>query len=232
MNDRIRNGEDRIIRLCSVTVAEPDIHDPSSDARRLVTALEQETGVAGIEIPLGVLKILQKTLRQGQWHVTAAMNGARVVALYAGDRHAVYGIAFDIGAGMIEAVLCTLDTGADVARTRMTNPLVRFGADPINRISSGMNKPADIPVMRDVLRHALDQLAGELADRAKISRGDITDAVFVADPVGHHLLLDLDPLELGAAPFTENVSGPLDLPAQGADRYRAPADQAVQTHFR
>ena len=66
--------------------------------------------------------------------------------LQAGEKVTVYGIAFDIGAGMIEAVLCNLVDGADVARTRMINPLVRFGADPINRIASGMNKPSDIPV--------------------------------------------------------------------------------------
>ena len=123
-----------------MTVAEPDIHDPSSDARRLVNALETATGLNGIVIDLGVLKILQKTLRQGQWRVTAALNGIRVVALYAGEKADIYGVAFDIGAGMIEAVLCNLSDGKEVARTRMINPLVRFGADPVNRIASGMNR--------------------------------------------------------------------------------------------
>ena len=213
MNVKIQSGEDRIIRLCPVTVAEPDIHDPSSDARRLVSALETATGLNGIAIDLGVLKILQKTLRQGQWRVTAALNGARVVAVYAGEKTDIYGVAFDIGAGMIEAVLCNLSDGKDVARTRMINPLVRFGADPVNRIASGMNKPADIPVMRDALRHALDQLCAELASHANIERDEIADAVFVADPVCHHLLLDLDPVELGGAPFTEAISGPIEVKA-------------------
>ena len=213
MNLKIQNGEDRIIRLCPVTVAEPDIHDPSSDARRLVTELERATGLNGIGVDLGVLKILQKTLRQGQWRVTAALNGARVVVLYAGEKTDIYGVAFDIGAGMIEAVLCNLSDGKDVARTRMINPLVRFGADPVNRIASGMNKPADIPVMRDALRHALDQLCGELVSHANIERNEIADAVFVADPVCHHLLLDLDPVELGGAPFTEAISEPIEVKA-------------------
>ncbi|MBM3637780.1 MAG: DUF4445 domain-containing protein [Alphaproteobacteria bacterium] len=213
MNLKIQNGEDRIIRLCPVTVAEPDIHDPSSDARRLVTALESATGLNGIAVDLGVLKILQKTLRQGQWRVTAASNGACVVAVYAGEKTDIYGVAFDIGAGMIEAVLCNLNDGKDVARTRMINPLVRFGADPVNRIASGMNKPADIPVMRDALRHALDHLCEELASHANIERNEIADAVFVADPVCHHLLLDLDPVDLGRAPFTEAISEPLEVKA-------------------
>jgi uncharacterized 2Fe-2S/4Fe-4S cluster protein (DUF4445 family) len=213
LTQKIQNKEDRVIRLCPVTVAEPDIHDPSSDARRLVNALESATGLRGISVDLGILKILQKTLRQGQWRVTAALNGARIVALYAGEKVDIYGIAFDIGAGMIEAVVCSLADGQDVARTRMINPLVRFGADPVNRIASGMNKPADIPVMRDALRHALDQLCGELASLAKTERSEIADAVFVADPVCHHLLLDLDPVELGGAPFTEAISEPIQVKA-------------------
>jgi len=206
-------GEDRIIRLCLVTVAEPDIHDPSSDARRLVHSLEVATGLSGITIDLGILKILQKTLRQGQWRVTAALNNKRVVALYVGEKKSVYGVAFDIGAGMIEAALCNLIDGKDVARTRLVNPLVRFGADPINRIASGMNKPSDLDVMRDALRAALDQMCDDVATLAHLDRRDIVDAVFVADPVCHHLLLGLDPLELGAAPFTEAVSQPLECKA-------------------
>ena len=208
------NGEDRLIRLCHVTVAEPDIHDPSSDARRLSHAIESATGLSGIIIDLGILKTLQKILRQGQWRATAALKETRVVALYAGEKAHVYGVAFDIGAGMIEAALCNLIDGKDAARTRLINPLVRFGADPINRIASGMNKPSDIPVMRDALRQALDQLCGDLADLANIERTDIVDSVFVADPVCHHLLLDFDPLELGAAPFTEVISEPLECKAR------------------
>ena len=208
-----QTGEDRVIRLCLVTVAEPDIHDPSSDARRLVHAIETATGLSGITIDLGILKILQKTLRQGQWRVTAALNNKRVVALYAGEKKSVYGVAFDIGAGMIEAALCNLIDGTDVARTRLVNPLVRFGADPINRIASGMNKPSDLDAMRDALRAALDQICGDVAALAHLERADIVDGVFVADPVCHHLLLGLDPLELGAAPFTEAVSQPLECKA-------------------
>ena len=114
---------------------------------------------------------------------------------------------------MIEAVLCNLTDGKNIARTRMINPLVRFGADPVNRIASGMNKPSDIPVMRDALRHALDQLCVELANLATIEPNEIADAIFVADPVCHHLLLDLDPVELGGAPFTEAISEPLEVKA-------------------
>ena len=189
-----------------MTVAEPDIHDPSSDARRLVTVLESATGLNGIAVDLGVLKILQKTLRQGQWRVTAALNGARVVAVYASEKTDIYGVAFDIGAGMIEAVLCNLSDGVDVARTRMINPLVRFGADPVNRIASGMNKPADIPVMRDALRHALDQLCGELASHAKIDRNEIADAVFVAECRRQALALRNDPHEAEILDWIERAA--------------------------
>src|SRR5690606_29831059 len=40
-----------------------------------------------------------------------------------------------------------------------------------------------------------------------ISADDILDAVFVANPVMHHLFLGIDPTELGQAPFALAVSG-------------------------
>ena len=40
-----------------------------------------------------------------------------------------------------------------------------------------------------------------------VNRGDILDAVFVGNPIMHHLFLGIDPTELGGAPFALAVSG-------------------------
>ena len=42
---------------------------------------------------------------------------------------------------------------------------------------------------------------GQIADEAEIGRDQIVEAVFVANPVMHHLLLGIDPTELGASAF-------------------------------
>ena len=43
---------------------------------------------------------------------------------------------------------------------------------------------------------------------------DILEAVFVGNPIMHHLFLDIDPTELGGAPFALTVSGALSFPAR------------------
>jgi uncharacterized 2Fe-2S/4Fe-4S cluster protein (DUF4445 family) len=206
-------GEDAVIRLYRVRVAEPDIHDPASDARRLEAALAKDHGLFGVEIPLPVLAVLQKTLRQGGWHVTVAVNGRRIVAIYPEDCPSLYGVAFDVGASVIEAVLIDLATGQDVSTTSIVNPLVRFGADPITRIAYGMNTSNGVQEMCDALRQGLDQAISILIQDHAVSRTHLVDATFVASPVCHHLVLGLDPYELGAAPFTEAVSEALLCPA-------------------
>ncbi len=76
---------DPVIRLYYVEVTEPDMHDPSSDFRRLAAALEAQHGLANIHADLPVLRDLQKVLRQGQWQVTAAVRrDGRIVSLRPG----------------------------------------------------------------------------------------------------------------------------------------------------
>ena len=61
-----------------VEVREPDMHDPSSDFRRLQEALEEQWGIKDVTAPLETLRLLQRSLREGKWSVTAAVrHGAR-----------------------------------------------------------------------------------------------------------------------------------------------------------
>jgi uncharacterized 2Fe-2S/4Fe-4S cluster protein (DUF4445 family) len=66
---------DPVVRLHYVEVAEPDMHDPSSDFRRLADALRREWQIDDARAGLPVLATLQKALRTGPWQVTAAIRG-------------------------------------------------------------------------------------------------------------------------------------------------------------
>ncbi len=220
---------DRVIRRLSVTVAEPDVHDPSSDARRLEKALADQHAIFGLEIPLGVLATLQKALRKGQWRVTAVLNGRHLVALEApfeinsaGAPINSAGLALDIGVSSIEIHLDDLESGKNLAKTSLVNPLVRFGVDPISRIAHGMMTPDAVAEMTDLLRRTLDGAVGSLTVEAGLTRESVVDAVMVADPVTHHLLLGFDPSELGSAPYTQVVSEPVDVLAETLGLHIAP----------
>jgi uncharacterized 2Fe-2S/4Fe-4S cluster protein (DUF4445 family) len=67
--------------------------------------------------------------------------------------------------------------------------------------------------MTEAVRAALNTLAAEVARDAKVSVSDILELTMVGNPIMHHLLLGIDPVELGGAPFALATDTPLDLRA-------------------
>jgi uncharacterized 2Fe-2S/4Fe-4S cluster protein (DUF4445 family) len=206
---------DPVVRLHYVEVAEPDMHDPASDATRLLAALDVQWGLRGLAIPLPVLQTLQPVLRKGGWCVTVAVrHAAEVVAVYPGLQERLAGVAIDVGSTTIAAHLCDLVTGEVLGAAGAMNPQIRFGEDLMSRVSYGMMHPGGAMELTTVVRTALDALLGDLAAGAGIARGEIAELTLVGNPVMHHLVLGIDPVELGGAPFALAVDAALDIPAR------------------
>ncbi|MBQ2261096.1 MAG: DUF4445 domain-containing protein [Loktanella sp.] len=217
-------------RLYYVEVAEPDMHDPSGDLERLVTALRRDWDLPALEADLGVLRSLQKALRKGEWKVTVAVHlgdavfSPRIIAIWPGFYDGtIYGLAVDLGSTTIAAHLCDLRTGAVVASSGVMNPQIRFGEDLMSRVSYGMMNPNGPAEMTRAVREGMNALFAQIAEEAGIDRDLIMDAVFVCNPVMHHLFLGIDPYELGQAPFALATSDALSLRAADLDLYLHPA---------
>ncbi len=71
----------------------------------------------------------------------------------------------------------------------------------MSRVSYLMLNPGGDTEMTAAVREALDRLAGEAAAMAEVERDDIYEVTLVGNPIMHHLLLGIDPSELGGAPF-------------------------------
>ena len=209
---------DPAIRLHYVEVAEPDMHNPRSDFERLTDALGAQWGLDGLTSDLHVLQGLQRALRDGEWSVTVAVHRAtRIVALWSGFHEQTYGAAFDIGSTTIACHLAEISSGTVVASAGRMNPQIRFGEDLMSRVSYVMMNPGGEAELTEAVRGAVNALIGEVADEAGIARSDILNAAFVGNPIMHHLLLGIDPTELGGAPFALAASGGLTLPASDID---------------
>lgn len=197
-----------------VEVAEPDMHDPSGDFRRMADALEREWGLKDVTCDLPVLRVLQQRLRAGQWKVTVAVHGRnRVVAVWPGLRESVYGVAVDVGSTTIAAHLCNLTNGEVVASAGLMNPQIRFGEDLMSRVSYSMMNPGGAEQMTDAVRGALSDLTAEVAKMAGVELGSILEMTIVGNPIMHHLVLGIDPVELGGAPFALALDGAVTLTA-------------------
>jgi len=209
---------DPVVRLHYVEVQEPDMHDPSGDLRRLEDALDFEWRLTGLACDVRVLQQLQPALRKGGWKVTVAVHGgSQIIAVWPGFRERVYGIAIDVGSTTIAAHLCDLSSGEVVAAAGTMNPQIRFGEDLMSRVSWVMMNPGSEKDLTDIVRAAVNDLAAEVARQAGITREDILEATFVGNPIMHHLLLGISPIELGGAPFALATDSALTLWATEID---------------
>jgi uncharacterized 2Fe-2S/4Fe-4S cluster protein (DUF4445 family) len=203
-----------VVRLHYVEVQEPDMQDPSGDLRRLMNALEQEWRLSSLTCDLAVLRELQQALRKGQWKVTVAVHGEKqIIAVWPGFHDQAFGMAVDVGSTTVAAHLCNLESGELVAAAGIMNPQIRFGEDLMSRVSYAMMNPGGAQQMTDAIRVALSALAGELARAARIQPSDILELSLVGNPIMHHLVLGIDPTELGGAPFALAIDHSLTIRA-------------------
>lgn len=213
-------ARDPAIHMCYVEVEEPDMEKPLGDLDRLLVALEKDWKLSRIEVDFHLLPRVQQILRKGEWKVTAAIHKdesddrPRLVALYPGLKNEAYGIACDIGSTTIAMHLSSLLSGRTLASSGTSNPQIRFGEDLMSRVSYVMMNPDGREAMTNAVREAINGLVDKVAAEGGIDREDILDAVFVGNPVMHHLFLGIDPTELGGAPFALAASGAQHMKAE------------------
>jgi len=206
------------IRLHVVDVREPDMHDPSGDFRRLCDALRKEWELDGLIADLGFLHGLQKTLRDGKWQVTVAVHDAKeIIGVWPGFHQDVYGVAIDVGSTTIAGHLTHLVTGEVLASSGAMNPQIRFGEDLMSRVSYVMMNEDGDKAMTEAVRMAINELLADVSKKAHIEQQSILDITFVANPVMHHLLLGINPVELGGAPFALTTDEAITLDAAELD---------------
>ncbi|MEL7281304.1 MAG: ASKHA domain-containing protein [Pseudomonadota bacterium] len=215
---------DAATKLYTVSVEEPDMHEPSGDLERLEAALKAQ-GVDEMLLPeLSILGKLQTVLRKGKFTVTVALNKshqdrvARVLEIWPGTYEGgIYGLAIDLGSTTVAAHLTDLGTGEVVASSGIMNPQIRFGEDLMSRVSYAMMNPGGDTEMTRAVREAINTLAEEIAKEGGIEPHLIVETVFVCNPVMHHLLLGIDPVELGQAPFALATSESMTIDARDLD---------------
>ncbi|MCE2516316.1 MAG: DUF4445 domain-containing protein [Alphaproteobacteria bacterium] len=221
-------ADDRVIemdaptRLCFIEVREPDMHEPSGDLRRVIEALRDQwpdrVAEGEITADLHVMVGLQKALRKGNWQVTVALReGARIIGVWPGLKEQVLGAAIDIGSTTMSAHLCDMNSGAVLASSGAMNPQIRFGEDLMSRVSYGFMNEGGAEEMTDAVRAGLQSLMEGAAEQAGLPVDDIVEVVLVGNPVMHHLVLGIDPIELGGAPFALAMDESFDTRASELD---------------
>ncbi len=206
---------DPVLRQMFVEVEPHRLGERQGDWERLQDALRREWALDGLRIDLQALRLLGPALKAGKQRVTVVVwNDAEVIDVRAGYHEGLYGLAVDVGSTTVAAHLCDLHTGAVLATEAMMNPQVTFGEDLMSRVSYVMMHDDGLQKMHAAIIAGLNKLAGLAAHAAGLRARDIHELVVAGNTVMHHILLGLDPTDLGGAPFTLASHAAIDIKAR------------------
>jgi len=205
---------DPAIRQFYVEVDKAQLGLHRGDWGRLQDALNEQWGLENLAIDLYTLQHLQAALRKDDWKVTVTLwNNARVIDVQPGFQEGAYGLAVDVGSTTIASFLCNLRTGELLATESMMNPQVSYGEDLMSRISYAMGNVEGLEKMNTAVIDALNQLATRAARSAKISKNRMYEITLVGNTTMVHILLGINPIELGGAPFALANRDAMDIKA-------------------
>jgi len=206
---------DAAIRLYCVEVTEPDMEVPKGDLQHLLDVLESDWGLSGLTCDAALLARLQPALKESSRRLTVAVHrNHSIIALWSGFHDLAYGVAVDVGSTTVAVHLCDLSSGEVLASASVMNPQIRFGEDLMSRVSYVMMHPEGAQEMTKVIREALNGLFKNVVKQVKAEVDDILEITLVANPIMHHLLLGINPVELGGAPFALTTDTAVEMPAR------------------
>jgi uncharacterized 2Fe-2S/4Fe-4S cluster protein (DUF4445 family) len=203
------------VRQVYVEAIPATMADHRGDWQRLQAALQEQWKLQDLSIDLPALRALQPALKQGHHKVTISLwQDRQVLRVQPGYAEGAYGLAVDVGSTTVVVHLCDLRTGQVLATESSMNPQVRYGEDLMSRVSYGMMEPQGVTRMHRAIIRCLNELAEKACQSVGLAADSLLDAVLVGNTVMHHLLLGIDPQELGGAPFALATSSATDLKAR------------------
>ncbi len=205
------------VKAFYVKVSEPQLDSLESDFERLKISLKDAWNIQGVTCSVRVLKGLQEKLRRGNWGITVLLyyketTVPEIVDIRSGySEMPAFGIAIDLGSTSIAATLCDLNSGKIVGSMGIMNPQIRYGEDVMSRVSYCMMEEKGLATLNNSVIDGINELTRKIAEEHGVKLDSVFEIVFVANPIMHHLLLGIDPKELGQAPFPLVFSDSLNI---------------------
>ena len=205
------------VKAFYVQVSEPQLDSLESDFERLKISLKDDWNIQGVTCSVRVLKDLQEKLRRGNWGITVLLyykenTVPEIVDIHSGySEIPAFGVAIDLGSTSIAATLCDLNSGKIVGSMGIMNPQIRYGEDVMSRVSYCMMDEKGLATLNNSVIQGINELTRKITEKHGVKLDSVFEIVFVANPIMHHLLLGIDPKELGQAPFPLALSDSLTI---------------------
>jgi uncharacterized 2Fe-2S/4Fe-4S cluster protein (DUF4445 family) len=232
------------IRKYLVIMTPPNLERPIADWERLAKGLETSMGLvrsgeenlprwSDFTVDYTCMKTMSAIIREAKWKVTVSVwQDKEVVQIQAGYHEDSYGAAVDIGSTTVALYLCNLRTGGILAAESEMNPQIVYGEDVMSRIQYTIEHKDGLEKLHNAIIATLNKLLKQAVKTANkmviedegdsagqpVSGGikveDILEMVLVGNSTMHHLLLNLNPKDLGLAPFVPVIHKSVDVKAR------------------
>ena len=191
-----------MIRKISVLLPGPSDNDRRAHDQRLRDVL----GLAGLEIPLKVLKHLPALVRSNvPFSCIVGHTGTGYRIIDVGSERS-YAIALDLGTTNLAALLYDNITERDIFTRTLENSQIAFGSDILTRMHQAMyNRGGEV---YRALMESINNLIKTLCDDAGISSTDIHALSVAGNTVMTHFFLGLDISTIPVEPFVPVVRTP------------------------
>lgn len=221
---------DQTIRRLNLTVLPPSMDDQTDDWSRLQTALRKTGFWSSVEDPapepegmpalwasLPLLRKVGRTLREGEWQVTAILDDqswsednltVRLIDLQPGhtpDSDPLWATAIDIGTTTVTVWLVDLISGQVQVQASEYNGQIARGEDVISRIIYA-TKNSGHDEMRLLVLETVKHLLDRVCRRAKIESTEIVKATVAGNSTMMHLLLGIPAESIRLMPFVTGVN--------------------------
>lgn len=168
--------------------------------------------------------------------MTAVSHGGQIIQLEQGDTSdALYGAAIDIGTTTVVCALIDMHTGEELANISAINAQKHYGLDVLTRITYASEYPeTGAADLQRAIVDALNDMLREICRQAGVQRENIYEIAVAANCTMMHMLLGIDAVSIGKAPYAPMFVRARDIPAsqiglraaKGARLYCLPAVSA------
>lgn len=168
--------------------------------------------------------------------MTAVSHGGQIIQLEQGDTSdALYGAAIDIGTTTVVCALIDMHTGEELANASAINAQKHYGLDVLTRITYASEHPeTGVADLQRAIVDALNDMLREICRQAGVQRENIYEIAVAANCTMMHMLLGIDAVSIGKAPYAPMFVRARDIPAsqiglraaKGARLYCLPAVSA------
>lgn len=189
-------------RLHMVQLPVPSLEDNPSDTEALIGAIKSEHGLEATASHRVFTKIQGILAGHDRTVIAVVRDGNRVIDVWPPAPFDVYGAAIDVGSTSIAMYVYNLSTAELVYETSAMNPQIRYGEDLMSRVSYVMMNKGGEHRLTEEIRRQLAKMLNEAAAKLDIGPNQLLEIMIVGNPIMHHLVLGISPVELGQAPFT------------------------------